>query len=156
QPTAERGRALAHADQPETRAGRRTLRARAVVDDLDAEPVRPVADPDPRGRWPGVSGDVGERLLHDPVGGAVDLAREVARLALDGGGHRHAGRARLLEQPGQVVEAPAGPVVVAVAAQHVERLAQLPRGVAGRLLDREQRLGHLLAALARQVRGDAG
>src|SRR5690606_7561982 len=43
-----------------------------------------------------------------------------------------------------------------VGAEHVEGRTQLAYGVVARLLDREQRGGDLLAALARQVRGDPG
>ena len=52
-----------------------------------------------RARPPGVLERVGERLLHDPVGGKVDARRQLAPLALDADVDRQAGLAHVLDQP---------------------------------------------------------
>ena len=123
--------------------------------------VTPVAVVAERGRstalGPGVAGDVGERLLHDAVGGQLDGGRQrrggavAARAARRG---RRPGRPRPARRgrPGGA-RAPRG---VVAAAQHVERGAQLVERVAAGLLDVGQRRPGLLGLLVEQVQGHAG
>ena len=160
EPAAERGHPFAHADEAEPGARRPGGRcwcradAGAVVVDLDREGVRRVVQVNRRAGPAGVTADVGERFLHDPVGGLVHFGRQRPLGAGHGHGHREPGRARARHQAVQLAEAAA--VAVLLAAQHAERRAQFPRGVRARLLDRQQRGRHLLAALAGQVHRHAG
>ena len=107
-----------------------------------------------------MAADVGQRLLDDPVHGPIDLRRQRPLVSADADGGGDACGPGSLDQLVQPVE-PAGRRVVApgvrrAGPQHVEGRTQLPGGVAARLLDGEERLGHLLAALAGQVNGHAG
>ena len=101
-----------------------------------------------------MAADVGERFLHDPVGGLVHVRWEHPLGAGDGDGDREAGGPRAGDQPVELAEIAA--VAVLGAAQHAERGAQLPGGVRARLLDRQQRRRHLVAALAGQVHRHPG
>jgi hypothetical protein len=65
---------------PPARAGRTA----AVVADLDLHGAAPGPDGDPRGGGPRVLEHVGERLLHDPVGGEVDTGGQRREIAVDG------------------------------------------------------------------------
>ena len=107
-----------------------------------------------------MTADVGERLLDDPVRGPIDLGRQRPLGSADGDGGGDASGPGSLDQLVQPVE-PAARRLVArgvrhVGPQHVEGGAQLAGGVAARLLDGEERIGHRLAALAGQVNGHAG
>ena len=57
----------------------RSARPCAVVDDLELDRVAARSGRRPRRRRPGVLERVGQRLLHDPVGGEVDAGRAAAR-----------------------------------------------------------------------------
>jgi hypothetical protein len=74
-------------------------RALAVVTDLDSQAVPLVADRHGRAGIRGVLHDVGQRLLHDPVGGEVDARCELDRLPLDAQLHVDARRPHLLDEP---------------------------------------------------------
>ena len=58
---------------------RRCRPRRAVVGDLELDRVLLVGDPHRRARRAGVLERVGQRLLHDPVGGQVDAGRQRRR-----------------------------------------------------------------------------
>ena len=88
-----RGRRRSAAAAPSPRVGDRQL-----------ERVGPVAERHRRVRAAGVLDDVGQRLLHDPVGGQVDALRQRPRLALDGQVDADAGGARALEQLVELAE----------------------------------------------------
>src|SRR5690242_3777990 len=154
---AEGGHPLAHADEAETgtrRPGAVPVASAsqpgsaAVVVNLDGESLRSVVQVHRRAGLAGVAADVGERFLHDPVGGLVCLGRK--RPHRPGHGHRHgeAGRPGARHQAVKLAEAAA---VAVLLAQHAERGAQFPDGVRARLLDRQQRGRDVLPALAGQV-----
>ncbi len=64
------GDAFPHASQPQPGAGP-GVGSRALVGDRNAECTVAVADGHGRGGGVGVPGDVGERLLDDPVDGQL-------------------------------------------------------------------------------------
>src|SRR6266536_908396 len=101
---AEHGDALAHAEQAmatRRRAGHLGM-AVAVIDDLDVEAVAGVADRDGGLRRTRVPHRVGERLLHDPVGGQVQPGRQRPGLALHHQRRRQAGLVGALDEGGQL------------------------------------------------------
>ena len=97
----------------------------------------------------GVLDDVGERLLHDPVGGQVDALGERARLALDGELDADARGARALEQLRQLAEPrlrrERGGLLL-VAAQQLQRAVHLGHRLAAEVGDPVGRLAHALVA----------
>ncbi len=99
-------------------------------------------------------GDVGEGLLHDAVGGAVDLGREAPDVTLHVDGQLDA---RGPGPPGELVHpGEAGPGVHHVRAEHLQRGAEFPHRLAARLLDGQEGRFHLGAPLAGEVDGDTG
>jgi hypothetical protein len=126
QSTAEGGDAFAHPEQPDAGHRRALWRGGAVVVDLDDHGAGTVGHPDGRGVGPGMPGDVGQRLLHDPVGGAVHRGRHVAAVSLDRQGRVQTGRAGPLDKAGKVVEAQRR--VLVILAQRLQRRAQLVVG----------------------------
>src|SRR4051794_24618879 len=83
---AAQGGPLAHADDP-VAGGLQLAGAAAVVGDLELQGVGPVRDGDARPRGARMLEGVGERLLHDAIGGEVDArgkgTRSSRRLDLD-------------------------------------------------------------------------
>ncbi len=94
QRAAEGGGPLAHADDA-VAARRRSVRGHPepVIVDLDDEVPVAVRDAHAGLRRPGVPRHVGERLLHDPVGGQVHARRQRAGWAGDLDLHRQPGAA---------------------------------------------------------------
>jgi hypothetical protein len=131
EPAAERGHPLPHADQAEPRSGRLSAGglsagARAVIINLNREDAGRVAQLDACARPARVTADVGECLLHDPVGRLVHVGRKRSFLAGHGHRHRQPGRTRPRDQSVQVTEPAA--VGVILGTQHAERLPQLSGG----------------------------
>ena len=84
-------------------------RAGAVVDDLDAERVRRrSAGSRSRAVAPRVAQGVGERLLHDPVGGELERRRQLPLVADELELDLEAGGPHLVEQRVEPVEAGLG------------------------------------------------
>ena len=131
--------ALADADETVTGAVVRRG-ALAVVADLDLDMVGPVADGDVGLAGMRVLERVGEPLLHDPIGGEVDRAREREGLALHVKLDWEAGAAELVEQRVEAVEARLGAErdAVAFAAHRAEQAAHLRQCRAAGLLDAPQ------------------
>ena len=108
--------------------------AAPVVDDLESQ-ARPARSRrrTVAVRRPGVLQHVGQRLLHDAVGGEVDAGRQLVARALDAHVDVEARRRRRRDEPVEVGEARRGlrtraPLVVA---QHAEHAADLGRASSG-------------------------
>ena len=99
--------ALADADEPVAEAVARRG-ALAVVADLDLQLVGPVADGHVRVAGARVLERVGQALLHDPIGGEVDRAREREGLAVDVQPHGKPGAADLVQRASRGRRGPAG------------------------------------------------
>ena len=130
----------------------------AVVVDLHGQVLLAVGDPDGGGGRAGVAGHVGQRLLHDPVGGQVGPGRQGTRRPLDPGADLQAGRAGPRDQAVQLGQAGGGGPgrrLVALA-EHVQDRAELPQCVVGGLLDGLQGAAGLARLLVHQVQGHAG
>ena len=89
--------------------------AAPVVEDLDDDPAPVGAEPHRcAGPWTGVLEHVGERLLDDAVGEQVHPGREPGRDPVGGQRDVEAGRAGLLDEPGEVGQARLGPEAIQV------------------------------------------
>ncbi|GAA3623703.1 hypothetical protein GCM10022419_131680 [Nonomuraea rosea] len=77
QATAEGGDPFAHPQQPDAGHRGAARRGLAVVIDADRQSVRTALDPNRRRRGGGMPGDVGERLLNDPVDDPAHRGRHV-------------------------------------------------------------------------------
>ena len=141
--------ALAH---PEQATAGFDLADLAVVAHLDEDAVV-VREQHPHpGDADAVAGDVGERLLHDAVGGRADRGGDVVVgelvAELDLGARDLRGR----DETGDGVDAglrcPRS--VVAVGPQHAEHRPHVVQGGLARLLDRRERLGRLLRVACRR------
>jgi len=149
------GDPLGQADQALTgpRAGRGRTGGGGVVH-LDRQAL---AGCPPRGRPPrrrGVLARVGQRLLHDPVGGA---AHAVGRRAADLGAqvHPHPGPGRLGDQQLHVGHGGLGQLADR-GAQHADDLAQVLQRLVGALPDHPGGAGDLLGGGVRVVLQRAG
>jgi hypothetical protein len=133
---------LAHPRQSLAGAADVRRRAGALVGDFEDETVRLVADGDMRRDEPGVLDRVRQRLLHDPVGGAVDPVVQLAPLALDAQVDHQPGLAHLVDQCAEVGEAPLGREFGArlLVAQDPERATDLRERALAGVLDRLERL----------------
>lgn len=103
-----------------------------------------------------VPGHVGERLLDDAVRGTVHGLRQRAGGLVgvpDRDGDRDARRPGALHEFVQPVQARA--LRHHIRTQDLQRRAQLTHRLAARLLDGQQRGGHLVTALAREMHGNA-
>src|SRR5688572_13874713 len=92
--TAKQGDALANAELPPALAAAactRRSRASAVVNDLNLYIVSTVAHGHERAGSARVFQTIGQRLLHDAVGGKVNARRSLASLAFDNKVHCDAG-----------------------------------------------------------------
>jgi hypothetical protein len=150
QPSAERLDAFAHAYQAVTAgdAGRPSCDGRGVVGHLNGDLLRILGDGDshgPGGR--GVAGDVGERLLNDPVDGADDFGRPRADGEIGGEAQvdRGAVAAEALDQLADRLGCAAGAGGVAGVAQQPDQLA-----------DGGQRSAPALSMLASAASADPG
>lgn len=101
-----------------------------------------------------MAGDVGQRLLNDPVGGPAHRGRHIGPLSLDGQRRLQTGAAGPFHQLGDVVE-PTGRCGVVVA-QRLKGRAQFASRLTSGFLDRQQGVRHLLAAPTGQVNGNFG
>lgn len=99
-------------------------------------------------------GDVGQRLLNDPVGGPAHRGRQVGPRSLDRQRRRKARAVRLLHQLRDVVE-PAGRGGVVIT-QRLQGGAQFPGRLTSGFLDGQQGLGHLFTSPTSDVNGDLG
>src|SRR4051794_22857604 len=152
------GDSLAHADQAVPAV--RLARCRgAVVADLEPQRLGLVGDGDPGGRGAGVLERVGERFLHDPIGGELDAGRQRLGFAVDdevgwqAGAPQLLGERREVGQPGLGCECGRAFWLVLHDADQATHVGQ--RLVAG-LLDDEQRLaGAAGGAVEQQPRGAA-
>src|SRR6266545_2749699 len=161
----QRSHPFAHADDPLAAPGGAAPGgaalwrwAAAVVVDLHGELPVSVGDLHGRGGRPGVAGDVGERLLHDPERRHVDGERQPAYLAVGFGVDDQAGRGGLRHE---VLEPSQGPGRGAggrlpLLPEDVEDRAQLGQRLLAGLLDRRQRAAGLLGQLLVQVQRNPG
>lgn len=101
-----------------------------------------------------MTGDVGERLLNDPVDGPVHRSRHIVSLSFDRQRRIQADGTGPFHQFRDVVETTRrGRLVVA---QRPQGRAQLPSRLTSGSLDRQQSLRHLFATPAGHVDGDFG
>ena len=150
-------RALAHADQAVAGVAVAARgRAGAVVGDLERDVALAEVDGDVRrGARAGVLADVGQRLLHDAVGGEVDAGRERALPAADLDVDRDVGGAALgheLVQPREARLRRRGRVLL-VGAQDAEQPAHLADRLPAGGLDGQQRLADALRGRRRAPAG---
>ena len=157
---ADGGGSLAHAGQPVARVrdGRGGLRAAAGVGHLDQQLPVAVGEGHGGGRRPGVPDGVGQRFLHDAVGGQVDGGGQRDRRA--GHGERRV-QARLAGARDQRAELRGargrlGRVAVIGLAEHVEDGAQLLEPFLAGRPDGGQRLGGRLRPGGQHMGGHPG
>ena len=132
-------------------------RAVAVVLDRQHQLVRLVRDHHARLGVAGVLQRVGERLLHDPVGGEVDARGQGHALSLHVHVHAQPGRAGAGGELLHAVDADGPLEVLALAVAHrSEQAPQLCQGLAPGALDQLGHLGRLLRALLHDPPGPAG
>jgi hypothetical protein len=136
--------------------GRRAL---AVVGHLDHDLASPKGQAHHGGGSAGVARHVGQRLLHDPVGGQVHRQRQLDPPTLDRHLDPPAGPSRPGHQPiqlGQAGQRRPRPALLAELAQHAKGRPQLLQRLAARLLDRQQRRTGLPRPPVQHVHGHAG
>src|SRR5205823_4776186 len=116
-----------HPDEPVPGAVHTRVRPHAVIEDLELDRRRFVADDHLRLGPTGVLERVRERLLHDSVGGEIDAGRQWHRLALDAQVDAQARVAYLSEQRVQRPEARLwrGRRVLLASAEYAEQPPQL-------------------------------
>ena len=117
-----------------------------------------IAHAHPCSLGPRVTGHVRQRLLHDPVGGEVDIGRQRPRLTVDPHVDVEARGGRPGDQVGQPLEArggaPGRPLVDL--AQDPEHRTDLTERLGGRVVDHRQRGPSLLGSLVEQVQRHPG
>ncbi len=136
-----------------SRGRRRPVRTSStVVDYLELDVVAAVANGHPRMGGPCVLERVGQRLLHDPVGGEVDAGGEPSRLALDRELYGQADAAHLLDQRVELREAGLRPECGfgVGAAQQAEHATKLAERLAPRARDRDESLARTVGIVLQQ------
>ena len=128
---------------------------RSVISSCSSSPPRVHAH---LGVAAGVLERVGQRLLHDAVGGEVDAGRQLARLAVDVQLDRQPGRAGALDQRAELVQRrlrrERGGLLAGV--QHAEQVAHLAQRLAAGALDQRRGLDRALRVAGEDAPRAAG
>jgi ABC-2 type transport system ATP-binding protein len=147
---ADHGHPLVHPDEA-VPVARAAARSRPVVAHRHAHRPLAIGHLDRDRGAARVAARVGQRFLHDPIGGQLDARWERHRVAVNGQADAHAAAAGALDELRHPVEAGLGRAVgfaVDVSAQDAEQASHLGQRVAGGVADR----GEALAPLGRHVR----